>query len=1030
MENQEKQIVNLEENILDPEDDIIDYLLSDISEIKADELLKNVETMILNKEESASIYPRIAKLFNYISRRLEVLVGLKDSQLLQESFDEIAPFIKLLINSHAAVRYTQFSFFCLKPPHKLRLKSTQSLFNNLLYFLSKRSHEFPQLEKALTQFLEFAICPSDCFALSISKPADSIVNYLVANIYESPKKSFFRFLGLTFFFLPHKTISRFCEELLLPSKVMLESALQLDLSPQKKEKMMIIEDISLEEEELNYEILKFLVICGFNQKSRKILISEKTHSTLYLQLRNTYDIFTPKKLRISHKNSALILQLIDNLLTELDDFELSEFAEMVYNDITFSVDKNELKFISNVISPLISAPIFNFIPICLHFDDDIDNIIQGLKSRKSDIVVTKNPLNEKAFASQMLTSSERDLLLTKIQKISLSNKGNKKSNPPMIANYEWKRILEINFEKPFGGDPSTITKELSNADGIIFIFQCLIGEEIAKIGVYSNSKMIKNQGAGLKVNQEDENFLFYYSNFYKLHFLSNEASKNVAFDQAMSGNYMFGQNQGDSSNSGSIFNALKGKDKKPCLEYSDNFINVYYGDKKVISYIPQSPDTSILQFDISYMWSLEEKGGKGMKLLPLNPNTFCCIQSIEAWVGKSSNEKGQQNMPTQEIVLNELKDNVKYIYMDAFQVLREGKPVFLAPKNMTIGEFLATLFKSGEILVPEFTLRCLEQEKVDITFSVDKLAALLESGDNPQILDLFIYSPLGAQELKKALLPHDEIYETIFDHLGRGNERFAKHLMTSDRLQQFFRKVSLSVIKNNSEFLETYTILAEEIEVFSTIKTYGKYLTEGGDFFNYLFQLLNSSHKRQKNKTLILKLSQVMYRALGEVFKASDLSFLVDFNLPDFVHILLKKIEFLDREMESAPKSENDENPFVAGNDQSKKSNVVSGLFMPYLNPVLNPESKKEENYKLQEQFYLQEKLMNEIMNNVFLCLTKLMENQMPDDFYEQCAEKIKTFKFVKVISKMLNFFNFSEPDSVKLLMQVELLSNKLLSIL
>lgn len=122
--------------------------------------------------------------------------------------------------------------------------------------------------------------------------------------------------------------------------------------------------------------------------------------------------------------------------------------------------------------------------------------------------------------------------------------------------------------------------------------------------------------------------------------------------------------------------------------------------------------------------------------------------------------------------------------------------------------------------------------------------------------------------------------------------------------------MSLTIIKNNQSFLETYTILAEEIEVFSTIGTYSKYLTENGDFFSYLFQLLNSSYKKGRNKVLILKLTHAMYKALDKVFSSGDFSFLVDLNLPNFVHILLKKIEYLDRAMESPDQASAASNPF------------------------------------------------------------------------------------------------------------------------
>lgn len=100
------------------------------------------------------------------------------------------------------------------------------------------------------------------------------------------------------------------------------------------------------------------------------------------------------------------------------------------------------------------------------------------------------------------------------------------------------------------------------------------------------------------------------------------------------------------------------------------------------------------------------------------------------------------------------------------------------------------------------------------------------------------------------------------------------------------------------------------------------------------------------------------------------------------------------------------------------------GLFnFSGLNSEINNNAESAESKM--ENFKNLEATMSEIMNSVFSCLTKLMENQLPDDFYEQCAEKIKIFKFVKVISKMLNFFNFSDGDSVRLKMQFELLSKR-----
>jgi len=155
--------------------------------------------------------------------------------------------------------------------------------------------------------------PSDSFALGVKKPGDAILNYMVERIYEEPNKQFFRFLALVFMFLPMKIIPRFCEELLLPSKVLVESSLQLNNYDEESKSNSMDGGNTIQaekEEEMNYEILRFLMLTLFNVKSRKTLIAEKTYLNLYHILRNSYSIFTPKRLKVSHKNRMAMLQII------------------------------------------------------------------------------------------------------------------------------------------------------------------------------------------------------------------------------------------------------------------------------------------------------------------------------------------------------------------------------------------------------------------------------------------------------------------------------------------------------------------------------------------------------------------------------------------------------------------------------------------------------------------------------------------------------------------------------------------------
>lgn len=134
-------------------------------------------------------------------------------------------------------------------------------------------------------------------------------------------------------------------------------------------------------------------------------------------------------------------------------------------------------------------------------------------------------------------------------------------------------------------------------------------------------------------------------------------------------------------------------------------------------------------------------------------------------------------------MLGELKDNLKDVYSDAFATLREGKAVYLAPRAMAVGEFLTQVFKNGEQIVPEFTIRCLASENLDVTTPLDKFISMYEGGDLPQIIDLFISSPFGAKELQKSIQPKAAIFDALLTTLTHRNTKFARELLSADRLQ-------------------------------------------------------------------------------------------------------------------------------------------------------------------------------------------------------------------------------------------------------
>lgn len=107
-----------------------------------------------------------------------------------------------------------------------------------------------------------------------------------------------------------------------------------------------------------------------------------------------------------------------------------------------------------------------------------------------------------------------------------------------------------------------------------------------------------------------------------------------------------------------------------------------------------------------------------------------------------------------------------------------------------------------------------------------------------------------------------------------------------------------------------------------------------------------------------------------------------------------------------------------------KKGKSSGGFLSSIFSSSLNQDVGNDDDFISNEQeLKSYETVMNNILNSVFTCLGKLMENEMAPEFYKELSDKINKFQFMKVISRVLTFFNFTEHSSAKLNMQKELLS-------
>ena len=1088
------------DSFIDPnDDDIIDFLLSQEAELGLTGMYPSIEELLINKNEITGILPRIAKLFNFIATYLEVYTNFKDPLSSQASLQNLIPFIRLLINASAISKSTQLSFFCMKPPAKLRMRISFSFFQDLLYFASTTLNDAPALQAALIQFLEFILTPSDVFSISITNPYQVVFGHFLQNIYDKPEKDLLKFLSQVFYMLPSSLIGQYYDELLLPVLELLEVGLQNSKSSKSNkqlgngenayefDEMNFMKAFEAEENLSNDEIFtqaaKVLFLSQTNPNIKSLLAAEEVYRRLYALLRASQDVTGEgKKIKVSTKCSLMLIQCVASLLERVDEAKKKQLTDEMYADLLLSLEQTKSKFLGNVILPLLSAPALSVVPVCINLDKDPDELLTSIKSSSiAGVDLAQGSAteqnNSQALPSQLLTPSEKKSLLGNIQKLSLSSEKEKFS----IESFQWKQELNVDFNNPYGGNPNNIKYSLPAANGSLFIFHCLLGQEIAKIGMYCNTKMYQNNipdgysssSGGIRAVQDPSNFLFYYSDSTRLHFLTSEADKKIEplpqkvqknaplvnqkappsnmnefsyedDEEMYGGDQNYNEEDDDDADwedeyggqpsyglylpgAAAVNNLLTSK--IPCIEYINNRIALFHQGKPLLEYFPSNPDGSKVSLKFNNVKSVEEKAGKALSSIPPDSGSICFIQGVEIW----TIWKDEAAVPIidggQDLTSAEMTDAVKRSFDEVFKVIRSEKPVYLIPREMALGEYLDILCKEKLYSLGGVELRCNISRDITLKMKMKEVESLFNGSEHPQIIDLFVGGRKLVQHLQGGnMLSSQEMYAKIIEK--EGQETLLKSMISKDRTKALLTKVMANQAKGAGSQCKLFNELMAETQVFSTITTFEHRIVGDEEFAKKVLGMLG----RSSNPNIVLKMNQRVYSTLEVVLNGDDKAFLLEMDITKFLCVLLKKIKALDKaavseglgslkgEIEVSKVRKQSQTKV----DFNKKINWfgLKNMFAsaPEENKVNDPE--QGEDAKGKETV---DDVISQLQFSVVMSLLSLMENELPNEVYDICFEVVRKEKIMTSLIRLLSLptaMEIKEKNDAHEILQKELFSS------
>ena len=994
------------------ESDVFDFLLTD--SVPLNEILSNLENAILSIHEAQLAYVRIGKLFNHICQKLAKLLESKDALSENTQLDEIISFLDLFDRSMSAVRNTPFGSVCPLPNYRLLVQMDRSLFNKLLKFLTTNLDQLPQRSGRLFMSIVLFVCSTpDPYATSVDKPADYILNYIAENLYDSPNKSFYKFLTIAFWISPPRLLARYLEDIISSLKAVVESSLQMktvSANDTEEKKMSDEGKAEDEEDETNYQILKFLLVAMNHEKVRKKIIQENFHEILYELLRNSSKVFKVNAVKLSPRIRRLLTNLISNMLIDLSSKQLEKFRQTLNHDLFLCVDEHQTNYILETLVPIFAGANFRMTPLCIHLEDSVENSIAKLHSKRSALYKDPQKIRQgEGLTSNILTSKERGVFLENIQKLSLDPLIEKDGSLVTVAECDWQKVFRIDSStSAYTSNIISIQEDLQDNIGVLFIFECLLSDDVAKIGAFCPRKLkqagpnevkhfhLADKNSLIALNSQ-ENVIFYYNQSYTLHFLPMQPQMQYQ---------PYGQQ-------------IKLPEKNNLFtEFTEKHFAVYYGGTPVINYMPHYPEGSKIIMNFANMVSEEEKIGKKVPKGSHNPKDPCFIQSLECWILTSP--KVADEHPEQQIV-NDLGTLSQEIFLEHFGYLRT-EPITLVPKELTVEQILSVLFDDDEGSVTrQIECKIIPQQKIDPTYNAQKLLEMYQ-GAHSNIFDLYLASPEGYKWLRDRF-SNDNSDGKLYDKLAflaYKDLRSDRELLSSEKIQLIIRKVAIISGRNNKDFLNDYMTLSTETEIFLKIDSFHKLLLETPAFFSALFQIMNSSInndiKGYKLNCQFLQLESVLFQALYKIFKLDFAHNLFqNVNMVELIRVLLQKLSDMNKCMDSSSSMFSELQGASEGKigDHLQANNTQNMYgYNPYgyqqQQQQNTPDAQRlrmqqrQEAIKLKKARVLEKNLCKKIFKYGLFCTRALFDWNLSTQLKQEAADKIKQFKLISSISRIL----------------------------
>lgn len=994
---------NLPTRAISNDSDLFDFLLTpDQHDMKIEELIVNLENLIFSKEEAPSAYLRIGKIFNYVSQLLENSIDTSDFFQNTSKLNEIRAFLDLFLRTLDGVRFTSFSKVCPYPEQQMQLNISEGLFTKVLTLATTKLHLLPEdTDTLLLRYILFVLESPAPYTTSIQEPYKVATKFFTNSLEKHLNKNAFHLLTSIFVSGPPSLLDTYLKEIILPLKSILEDNISKNVSKpdEIEDKSKASKSGSDANEEINYLILSVL-ISGLNNKSiKKVYIDSDVHLSFYKILRSTCTVFAKESLNLSTRNTRAIINFISNILPDLSQEKFAEARDLIFGDIAKCIGEKRIDFVLQNIIPLFSSANNSTIPVCLHFDEDEQKSLSQYRYRSPVASIGSSDNESFPLSSEILSTQERQVLLQNIEKLSILPKSDEELKNLHIDTYKWKRSFKVDYQQRYALSTAKIHEEIQKSQGVLIIFQCLIGDEVCKLGVYSSNKLAMANPEDVllahhyKVSESKlafankKNFAFFYTPNQKLHFDSTQRPAK----------------KGDKPSDGRS-QPSNAKDEPVFIEFSDSRIIAYVGGSSIIEYHPIRPEKNRITINPNKLISIEAQLGQKVNDFKSDTKGFSFVQSMECWV---LNDPDNNENKTQE----EGAADFQYIYPkivdESVRSLR-SKGLVMIPEELTFEQVFALIFKSNKNEVhSKINCKVPPQTPVDLGVQIGKVLELYQ-GRTQNILDLFLSSQDQTVDFSRLFEGRThKVYQRFAKLASSKQSSLICRMLTVEKIREIMSNLTILASKNNKDFETDFVTISKEIEVFLTVDGFHRYLVEDEKFFLLLLKIIDVSIKEDfkayQNNCMFFKLEKIAFKALGRVFEAKNKENFNKSNLQELIDVLLGKLAELPfvADLTTAPAAAST----PADNDVKLGDLLEGGASHKNTNEEENTEKKAAESLSKQAT-----QTKTRICKEIFQCVLTSVETLCEWDFDRKLKRdfmnKAKHLKLIQPISSIIGECN------------------------